>query len=71
MSPVTTIVVSFGEVSVTVKILNAAFFNYISKTERDTLSALNKDSFQEEVFDHLKDLFDRFTCKQSPAKENL
>lgn len=72
MSPVSTIVVSFGEVSVTVKILNDAFFNYISKTERDTLSlALNKDSFQEEVFDHLKDLFDRFSCKQRPTKENL
>lgn len=36
--------------------LYLSFLNYISKTERDTLSlALNKDSF-EEVFDDLIDL---------------
>lgn len=56
MSPVTLIVVSFGEVSVTDKILNDAFLNYISKTERDTISlALNRDSFEEEVLDDLID----------------
>lgn len=57
MSPVTTIVVSFGEASVTDKILNDAFLNFISKTERDTLSlALNKDSFDEEILEDLIDL---------------
>ncbi|XP_061180800.1 uncharacterized protein LOC133189443 [Saccostrea echinata] len=72
MSPVTTIVVSFGEASVTDKILNDAFLSYISKTERDTLSsALNKETFDEEMFDDLLDLLDRFSCKQRPTKENL
>lgn len=72
MSPVTLIVVSFGEVSVTDKILNDAFLNYISKTERDTISlALNRDSFEEEVLDDLIDFLDRFSCKQRPTKENL
>lgn len=72
MSPVTTIVVSFGEASVTDQILNEAFLNYVSKTERDTLSiALTKDSFDEEILDDLIDLLDRFSCKQRPTKENL
>lgn len=34
--------------------MNEAFLNYVSKTERDTLSiALTKDSFDEEILDDL------------------
>lgn len=50
------IVVLFGEVLVIDKILNDVFFNYISKIERDIIFlVLNRDSFEEEVFDDLID----------------
>lgn len=58
------IVVLFGEVLVIDKILNDVFFNYISKIERDIIFlVLNRDSFEEEVFDDLIDFLDRFFCK--------
>lgn len=72
MSPVTTIAMSFGKASITDNILNDAFLNYISQTERETLVlALKKGKFDEELFDDLLDLLDRFSCTQKPTKENL
>ena len=72
MSPVTSIVLSFGEASITKKILNDAFLNYISQTERDTLvSSLKKENFDGELFDDLLDFLDRFSCTQKPTPENL
>lgn len=68
ISPVTTIVVSFGEASITDKIVNDAVLNYISK-KKGTL-ALNKGCFDEEILEDLIYL-DRFSCKQRPTKENL
>ena len=71
-SPVTSIVLSFGEASITKKNLNDAFLNYISQTERDTLvSALKKENFDGELFDDLLDFLDRFSCTQKPTPENL
>ena len=56
--------------SIYYKIFNDAFLSYVSPVERH-LRALQKESFDEKLFDEPLDMLDRFACTQRPTKKNL
>ena len=72
MSPVTSMMLSFGEASITKNILNDAFLKLHKPNRKGHFGfCIEKKNFDGELFDDLLDYFDRFSCTQKPTPENL
>ncbi|CAC5385095.1 unnamed protein product [Mytilus coruscus] len=71
LSKVTTIVIAFGEETVTSADLFNYFLHFVSQTDRDLIQAALKDDLKGEDKDELLDLLERFQCSINPSKDNM
>ncbi|CAC5379116.1 unnamed protein product [Mytilus coruscus] len=71
LSKVTSIVIAFGEETVTSADLFNSFLHFVSQTDRDLMQAALKDDLKGEDKDELLDLLERFQCSINPSKDNM
>ncbi|CAC5425773.1 unnamed protein product [Mytilus coruscus] len=69
--PPTTIVIAFGEETVTSADLFNSFLHFVSQTDRHLIQAVLKDDLKGEDKDELLDLLESFQCSINPSKDNM